>query len=285
MNDEIDAIKENNTWTLTSLPKDRKAIGSKWVYKIKRDSNGKIDRYKARIVAKGYSQVEGIDYFDTFAPVVKLSSIRVIFAIANIKGWIIHQMDVVLTFLNGDLLEEVYMEQPKGIIENPNLVCKLNKSLYGLKQASRTWYQKIDNFLLEKGLKRLESDHNIFVMHSSKQSLLVAIYVDDLLITSSDLDCILHFKVLLGNQFKMKDLGVASFILGIKIERNNNELYLSQEEYLTKVLNRFGMHDKKPVTTPLNLGTKNVLSNDSDNPLDCPYKQALGSLMYAMLCT
>jgi len=117
----------------------------KWVFKVKRDSNGNIHRFKARIVAKGYSQTEGVDYFDTFATFVKISSIKVILALVNIQGWVIHQMDAVSTFLNGDVQEEVYMEKPKRTITKPNLVWKLNKSLYGLKKASRTWYQKIDN--------------------------------------------------------------------------------------------------------------------------------------------
>ena len=194
MQEEMKAIEENHTWSLEPLPKDRKAIGSKWVFKIKRDSLGKIERFKARIVAKGYAQIEGIDYFETFAPVAKITSIRTLLALANMKGWNVHQMDVVSAFLNGDLLEEVYMTQPKGFTKEKDLVCKLHKSLYGLKQASRAWYQRIDSFLLNKGLKRVESDHSIYTQILPNESLIIAIYVDDLLLVGSNLSFINDFQ-------------------------------------------------------------------------------------------
>ena len=285
----MEAIDENHTWTLEPLPKDRNAIGSKWVFKMKRDSQGNVERFKARIVAKGYAQVEGIDYFETFAPVAKISSIRTLLALANIKEWIVHQMDVVSAFLNGDLLEEVYMTQPKGFIKGKNLVCKLHKSLYGLKQASRAWYQKIDSFLLSKGLKRVESDHSIYTQIHSNEILIITIYVDDLLLVGSNLCLINDFKTILSNEFKMKDLGEANFILGIKIERLANCLYLSQEEYLTRVLKRFNMINCKSTRTPLELGTKSSLSKPSTHEKidsqNYPYREAIGCLMYAMLCT
>ena len=289
MQREMEAIDENHTWTLEPLPKNRQAIGSKWVFKMKRDSQGNVERFKARIVAKGYAQVEGIDYFETFAPVAKISSIRTLLALANIKEWIVHQMDVVSAFLNGDLLEEVYMTQPKGFIKGKNLVCKLHKSLYGLKQASRAWYQKIDSFLLNKGLKRVESDHSIYTQIHSNEVLIITIYVDDLLLVGSNLCLINDFKTILSNEFKMKDLGEANFILGIKIERSANCLYLSQEEYLTRVLKRFNMTNCKSTRTPLELGTKSCLSKPSTHEKidsqNYPYREAIGCLMYAMLCT
>ena len=289
MQREMEAIDDNHTWTLEPLPENRQAIGSKWVFKMKRDSQGHVERFKARIVAKGYAQVEGIDYFETFAPVAKISSIRTLLALANIKEWIVHQMDVVSAFLNGDLLEEVYMVQPKGFIKGKNLVCRLHKSLYGLKQASRAWYQKIDSFLLNKGLKRVESDHSIYTQIHLNEVLIITIYVDDLLLVGSNICLINDFKAILSNEFKMKDLGEANFILGIKIERSSNCLYLSQEEYLTRVLKRFNMINCKSTRTPLELGTKSNLSKPSTHEKtdsqNYPYREAIGCLMYAMLCT
>ena len=205
------------------------------------------------------------------------------------KGWNVHQMDVVSAFLNGDLLEEVYMTQPKGFTKEKDLVCKLQKSLYGLKQASRAWYQRIDSFLLNKGLKRVESDHSIYTQILPNESLIITIYVDDLLLVGSNLSFINDFKNILSREFNMKDLGEAKFILGIKIERATNHLYLSQEEYLTRVLRRFGMTNCKSTNTPLELGAKNSLSNltirEKGSSLDYPYRKAIGCLMYAMLCT
>ena len=193
MENKIKAININNTWTLTELPRDRHAIGSKWIYKIKGDDKGCINRYKFRIVAKDYSQIENIDYFDTFTPVSKISSIHFLLALATIKDWHIHQMDVVTTFLHGDF-EEVYMRQPKGFEKDNDMVCHLHKALYGLKQASRTWYQKIDYFLLKENFTRTESDHSVYKKICDNCLLIVAIYVDDLIIICGNLKVILDFK-------------------------------------------------------------------------------------------
>jgi hypothetical protein len=160
-NAEMQSIRDNKTWTLAPLPVGRTAIGCKWVFKVKLKSDGTIDRYKARLVAKGYSQQEGIDFSETFAPVARFSSIRILLALGAHYDWEIHQMDVKTAFLNGDLEEEIYMQQPEGFIEKgkENLVCRLRKSLYGLKQAGRAWYEKIHAALINLGFDFLRVDH------------------------------------------------------------------------------------------------------------------------------
>jgi hypothetical protein len=163
MNTELDALAKNHTWSLVDLPAHIKPIGSKWVYKIKHKADGSIERYKARLVAKGYNQVEGIDYFDTFSPVAKLTTVRVLIALASINNWFLHQLDVNNAFLHGELQEDVYMQVPEGVTcHKRNQVCKLKKSLYGLKQASRKWYEKLSNLLTTEGYTQSISDYSLF---------------------------------------------------------------------------------------------------------------------------
>lgn len=163
MNNELAALQQNNTWFLTELPKGKTPIGCKWVYKIKHRADGSIERHKARLVAKGYTQQEGVDFMDTFSPVAKLTTIRLLLALAAIKQWELQQLDVDNAFLHGDLQEEVYMELPPGLPPAfPNQVCRLNKSLYGLKQASRQWFAKLSSFLISIGYSSSTFDHSLF---------------------------------------------------------------------------------------------------------------------------
>src|ERR1700722_9218271 len=162
MEEEYESIMKNNTWEFTELPKDKKPIGCKWIHKPKFKSDGSIDKYKARLVEKGYSQTKGIDYAETFAPVVKLNTIRMLITLATKYHWKLHQLDVKSAFLNGELKEEVYLTQPEGFVVKgqEHLVCKLKKALYGLKQTPRSWYEKIDSFFLHQGSMRSKSDPN-----------------------------------------------------------------------------------------------------------------------------
>lgn len=184
MKEEIDSHKTNNTWTLTSLPPNRKAIGAKWVFKVKVDGNNGNKRFKARLVAKGFVQKQGIDFTETFSPVVRLNTIRILMALAVENNMKIHQMDAVTAFLQGDIKEELYMQQPVGFEDGTNRVCKLNKAIYGLRQAGRQWNKKLDAFLIEIGFMRSLSDPCVYV----KNKLIIAIYVDDFLIFYSNLD-------------------------------------------------------------------------------------------------
>jgi Reverse transcriptase (RNA-dependent DNA polymerase) len=186
-NAEMQSIRDNQTWTLAPLPVGRTAIGCKWVFKVKLKSDGTVDRYKARLVAKGYSQQEGIDFSETFAPVARFSSIRILLALGAHYDWEIHQMDVKTAFLNGELEEEIYMEQPEGFIEKgkENLVCRLRKALYGLKQAGRAWYEKIHAALIKLGFDFLRVDHCIYRLVNGSTVVFIAVYVDDLTLFSN----------------------------------------------------------------------------------------------------
>jgi hypothetical protein len=187
MNEEYRSLMENDTWDIVPLPKGRKLVICKWVYKTKYASDGSIERHKARLVAKGFSQVEGIDYNETFSPVEKMNSIYLVLALAASHKWEIHQIDVKSPFLHGDLQEEIYMEQPPGYVQNDSsLVSCLKKSLYGLKQAPRSWYAKMDSFIIAIGFSRCHFDPNVYTKKVGSHLIILVLYVDDLILTSSD---------------------------------------------------------------------------------------------------
>jgi hypothetical protein len=186
MQTELTALANNNTWTIVTLPTGVKPIGSKWVYKIKRKPDGTIDRYKARLVAKGYNQVEGVDYFQTFSPVAKMTTIMTVLAVASMQNWHIHQLDVDNAFLHGDLDEDVYMKVPQGLTgTTDSQVCKLTKSLYGLKQASRQWYDKLPKFLITIGYTHMPSDPTLFTKKTGTTFTTLLVYVDDVVLTGN----------------------------------------------------------------------------------------------------
>jgi transposase InsO family protein len=295
MQEELDSIKANDTYTLVPLPAGRQAIGCKWVYKVKRHADGSIDRFKARLVAKGYSQQYGIDFTETFAPVVRFSSLRAILAIAAANDYEIHQMDVKTAFLNGDLDEDIYMQQPDGYRaagSQASLVCKLNKSLYGLKQAGRAWNKKMDAALIELGLRPTHSDSCVYVMRQDDTVMFLLVYVDDLLLVTNHMGQLKSIKAALHSRFEMKDMGEAEFILGVQIRRDRakRQLYLSQAEYVRTVLERFDMQDCKPAASPMATGVKLLKTETTDDStskrmVDVPYASAVGALMYAALGT
>lgn len=294
MQEELDSIKANDTYTLVPLPTDRQAIGCKWVYKVKRHADGRVDRFKARLVAKGYSQLYGIDFTETFAPVVRFSSLRAILAIAAAQDYEIHQMDVKTAFLNGDLQEDIYMEQPDGYRatgSKANHVWKLNKSLYGLKQAGRAWNKKMDAALIDLGFRPTHSDSCVYVRRSGDIVMYLLVYVDDLLLVTNDVAQLKSVKSALRSRFEMKDMGEAEFILGVQIRRDRakRQLFLSQAEYVRTVLERFDMQECKPVASPMVTGIK-LLKAELSEPTsesmdDVPYSSAVGALMYAALVT
>ena len=293
--DEYKSIQDAGTWTLTGLPPGRRTIGCKWVFKLKRKADGTIDRYKARLVAKGYAQTEGVDYQETFAPVAKFSAIRALLAMAAHFDLELHQMDVRTAFLNGDLDHDIYMTQPEGftVPGQEHLVCKLQKSLYGLKQAGRSWYQKIDQALQELGFRALKSDPCVYIMRKGSVIVLIALYVDDLLILSNNVSELTHFKTDLALRFSMTDLGEAQYVLGIQIQRNRaaHTLTISQAEYVRNVLERFGMASSKVVRTPLEISSTLTKADcpAAGAPADAAfirqYQSAVGAIMYAMLGT
>ena len=228
MDEEMDALEANATWELVPLPKEKNAIGCKWVYKVKHNANGSVNRYKARLVVKGYAQTYGIDYEETFSPVARMATVRAVIAMAASKGWSLHQMDVKNAFLHGDLQEEVYMEQPPGYVHavHPEFVCRLKKALYGLKQAPRAWSDKIGQYLVTIGFQISKADFSLYVRKTEKGIMLLVIYVDDLIITGDSDEDILHVKMLLKQKFEMKDLGELRYFLGIEVIRSPSGIQL-----------------------------------------------------------
>eukprot|EP00253_Pinus_taeda_P023838 PITA_23838 len=229
MNEEYHSLLANDTWDLVPLPKGRKLVRCKWVYRTKYGPDGKVDKHKALLVAKGFSQVEGIDYTETFSPVAKMNSIRLVLSLAVSLKWEVHQMDVKSAFLHGDLHEEIYMEQPIGFIQtDSSLVCRLKKSLYGLKQAPRAWYAKMDNFLLESGFSRCHSDNTVYTKIVGNSLIILVLYVDDLILTGSDPILINHVKSSLKKKFEMTDLGHLHYFLGLQVLQSKECISLSQ---------------------------------------------------------
>ena len=214
-------------------------------------ANGFIDKYKARLVIKGYKQKKGLDYFDTYSLVTRISSIRMLIAIATIHNHEIHQMDVKTTFLNGDLDEEIYMEQPEGFIVpgQEKKVCRLVKSLYGLKQAPMQWHEKFDSVIMTNGFKINECDKCVHVKNTEHGFVIICLYVDDILIMGSNNEVIKTTNEMFNNKFDMKDLGVVDVILGIKISKTSDGLILSQSHYIEKILKKFKQNDSSPMRT------------------------------------
>ncbi|CAI7904687.1 unnamed protein product [Closterium sp. NIES-53] len=220
MESELKSIEENGTWELVELPEGCNAITSKWLFKIKSDADGKIERYKYRLVAKGYQQKEKVDYKELFAPVVKPSTLRTLLAGAAIKGWAVKQMDVTTAFLNGVLEEEIFMAQPEGFDDGSGRVLRLKKAHYGLKQAPRQWYLKLRGVLEEIGFTSSSTDHSLFMLGEGEQRRFMVVYVDDILIFSPSFDLVKEVMLKLQDKFKCKALGDVSFYLGLHIERD-----------------------------------------------------------------
>uniref|UniRef100_A0A8R7JZD3 Retrovirus-related Pol polyprotein from transposon TNT 1-94 n=1 Tax=Triticum urartu TaxID=4572 RepID=A0A8R7JZD3_TRIUA len=295
MQEELNSMRKNNVWELVELPNNRKSIGSKWIFKRKLNATGQVDKYKARLVAKGFTQMEGVDFVETFSPVAKFTSIRIISALTAYYDLELHQMDVKTAFLNGMLEEEIYMNQPEGFVErgNEGKVCKLNRSIYGLKQASRQWYILFDNAITSYGFSMTEGDHCIYFKIMGNKFVLLSLYVDDILIASNDKSTLMEVKTWLSSKFDMKDMGEASYVLGVEIRRDRRKrmLGLSQKAYLNNVLQRFSMENCKPVRVPILRGAKLSEEMCAKTPEEKKqmsnilYSSALGSLMYAMLFT
>ena len=254
MKDEMDSFLGNQIWELTELPVGKKALHNKWVYRIKNEHDGS-KCYKARLVVKGFQPKEGIDYRKIFSLVVKMSIIRLVLGMVAAENLHLEQLDVKTAFLHGDWEEDIYMIKPKGFIVQgqENLVCKLRKSLYGLKQAHRQWYKKLDSFMHRIGFKRCETDHCCYVKSIDNSYIILLLYVDDMLIAGSSIEEINNLKKQLSKQFAIKDLGATKQILGMRIVRDkaNGTLKLSQLEYVKKVLSRFNINEAKPMSTSL----------------------------------
>ncbi|GKV32108.1 hypothetical protein SLEP1_g40737 [Rubroshorea leprosula] len=295
MQEEMNSLHKNNTYELVELPKGRKTLKNKWVFKLKKDGD-KIVRYKARLVVKGFSQKKGIDFDEIFSPVMKMSSIRVVLGLAASMNLELEQLDVKTAFLHGDLHEEICMDQPEGFEEQgkEHMVCKLKKSLYGLKQAPRQWYKKFDSFMMNHGYQRTNADPCVYIrLFPDGNFIILLLYVDDMLILGQDVEKICRLKEELSKSFDMKDLGPAKQILGmaITLDRKAGKLSLSQEKYVERMLERFNMKHAKPVSTPLanhfKLSKQScpTTKEEKEKMSSIPYSSTIGSLMYAMVCT
>ena len=255
--DEIDSLKRNHTWDLIEKPKDQKTVGCKWIFNFKPGIPGVEEpRYKGRLVAKGFSQKEGIDYNETFSPVVKHVSIRLMLSIVVNRDYELEKLDVKTACLHGNLEKRILMDQSEGYVKpgDENKVCLLRKSLYSLKQSPRQWNLRFDSFMKKEKFKQSDYDSGVYMRNvNTPKAIYLLLYVGDMLIASGDLTEIQKMKESLSREFEMKDLGKASRILGMDIVRNRHKgtLVLSQEAYIEKILKSFGMEDSKPVTTPL----------------------------------
>jgi hypothetical protein len=293
--EEYESLMKNGAWGLVEAPPGRNIVTCKWVFKAKRDAEGRIVRFKARLVARGFTQAYGIDYLETFAPVAKLTTYRVIFALAALEQWEIHGMDVITAFLLRKLDEEIFMAQPEGFErqgEKSKMVCRVLRSLYGLKQASRVWNIQLHEFLIKIGFKRSNADTCLYV--NVELSIIIAIWVDDILIAGKSAVNIAKVKGQLAGAFRMKDLGQLAHFLGMRVTRTSDGgISIDQSMYVKDILTRFGMEDSKAVSTPLATGTKLIRTTEETSSGDKSarddvqplYRSIVGSLMYAMLCT
>lgn len=280
--EEMEALLKNNTWNLVQLPNGKKTVGCKWVFSVKYKVDGSVERYKARLVAKGYTQTYGVDYQETFSPVAKLNTIRVLLSLAANLDWPLHQFDVKNAFLHGDLEEEVYMDIPPGytVPSGDRTVCRLQRALYGLKQSPRAWFGRFSMAMKKYGFQQSNSDHTLFLKHQKGKVTVLIIYVDDMIITGDDTEEITKIQRQLGTEFEMKNLGGLKYFLGIEVARSNEGIFISQRKYVLDLLFEVGMLDCKPVDTPTIQNQK--LGGDSDSaPTNKEqYQKLVGKLIY-----
>eukprot|EP00253_Pinus_taeda_P023139 PITA_23139 len=229
MVEEYDSIVRNSAWDIVPRPEGKSMVGSRWIYKVKQAADGSVEKYKARFVARGFSQIEGINYEETFAPVASYSSIQTFLSLSAQMGWHIHQMDVKTPFLNGVIEEEVHIEQPEGfeIFSSDLHVCRLKRALYGLKQAPRAWHTRIDSYFTRLGFSKSEADPNLYQIVVEGKLLIIVLYVDDFILTGDEL-LILSCKEDLSREFEMKDLGLLHYFLGLEIWQRSDGLFVSQ---------------------------------------------------------
>jgi len=309
--EEIKSLIKNDTWEIVDRPRNRNIVSSRLILRHKLKSDGTLERRKARLVARGFSQRPGIDFYETFAPVARLGSIRMLTALAAQNDMKIHQLDITTAYLNGIIEEEIYMEMPDMLEEslklimknkkensnirskakcmlenlNENKVCRLRKSLYGLKQAGRQWNKRFDEKLRSMDLKRCTSDPCVYYAKQGEDMILVAIYVDDVIIISKNVVSISKFKMDLMKEFEIRDLGEIHYCLGIEFEKSDCGYKISQKAYIKDILKKFGMEECKSVSTPMEPGTKLVSSEENQNSKDIPYREIVGSLNYLAVAT
>jgi hypothetical protein len=281
MTEEYQSIIKNDVWEIVPRPNSKDVVSSRWLFKIKHAADGSIKKYKARFVARGFSQKEGIDYEETFAPVARYTSIRTIIALPAKMKWKLHQMDVKTTFLNGVIKEEVYIEQPQGfeVEDRKSHVCKLKKALYVLKQAPKAWYGRIDNFLTSLGFTKSKADSNLYFKVMNDEPVILLLYVDDLFLTGEE-KLITECKKRLTSEFEMKDLGLMHYFLGLEVWQSPKRIFLNQGKYAVEILKRFDILECKSMNTPMETKLKLLVDTSSELIDATLYRQIIGSLMY-----
>lgn len=277
MEEEMKSLAKNETWTLVPLPPGLNVVTCKWVFKSKTKPDGTLDRRKARLVARGFSQTHGVDFFETFSPVVRYESVRCVLAYAASRNMFIRQFDVKTAFLYGPLDEEVYMQQPEGFEDGTNRVCRLRRSLYGLKQSPRNWNGRFSDFLVENGFRAIPEDTCVYIRKDGNDVTIVCLYVDDGLVCGSNNKEINAFIESLRNEFDVK-VNEPNYYVGMELTRNANTISVSQSGYIARVLERFGMTDAKPLCSPMDPTVR--LDDKDSKDVDVPYREAIGCLNY-----
>jgi len=282
MVEEHDALMKNNTWDLVPRPPRANIVTGKWIFKHKFNADGTLERYKARWVLRGFTQRPGVDFAETFSPVVKPATVRTVLSLALSRRWPIHQLDVKNAFLHGTLSETVYCAQPSGFEDSahPDFVCRLNKSLYGLKQAPRAWYSRFATFLLSLGFVEAKTDTSLFVYQRGSDLVYLLLYVDDIVLTASSQALLQRIIAALQHEFSMKDLGELHHFLGMHVQRCGDGLLLSQRQYMLDILDRAGMADCKPCSTPVDTNPKVAAADGAPVDDASDFRSLAGALQY-----
>lgn len=282
MEEEHAALLRNSTWDLVPRPQQANVVSGKWIFKHKFRADGSLERYKARWVLRGFTQRPGIDYAETFSPVVKPATVRTVLSLALSRQWPIHQLDVKNAFLHGTLTETVYSVQPSGFEDpaHPGYVCRLNKSLYGLKQAPRAWYSRFAAYLLSLGFVETKSDTSLFVYCRGSEIVYLLVYVDDIVLTASSPALLRNTIAALQREFSMSDLGPLHHFLGMHVQSCDGGLFLSQKQYMLDILARAGMSECKPCTTPVDTNSKLSGVEGALVPDATDFRSLAGALQY-----
>nr|GEX40369.1 hypothetical protein [Tanacetum cinerariifolium] len=280
--EEMQQFKFQNVWVLVDLPEGKYAIGTKWILKNKRDARGIVVLNKARLIAQGHRQEEGIVYDEVFAPVARIEAIRLFLAFASYMGFMVYQMDVKSAFLYGRIDEEVYVTQPKGFVDpqHPKKVYKVVKALYGLHQAPRAWHATLSTFLLKHGYRRGTIDKTLFLKKNKRDIILIQVYVDDIIFGSTKKAWCDEFKVLMKGEFQMSAMGELTFFLGLQVQQRPDGIFINQDKYVQEILNKFDLESVRTATTPYE-APKRRSKNEPDSPVNVHlYRSMIGLLMY-----
>ncbi|GKB43285.1 putative ribonuclease H-like domain-containing protein [Tanacetum coccineum] len=282
MQEELFQFKIQKVWTLVDLPSGKKAIGTKWVYRNKKDERGIVVRNKARLVAQGYKQEEGIDYDEVFAPIARVEAIRIFLAFASFMNFPVYQMDVKSAFLYSTIEEEVYVCQPLGFVdpEFPEKVYKVEKALYGLHQAPRAWYETLSTYLLDNGFHKGQIDKTLFIKRLKGDILLVQVYVDDIIFGSTKKSLCDEFEQIMHNRFQISSMGELTFFLGLQVKQKEDGIFISQDKYVCEILKKFGFSSVRTDSTPMETNKALIKDEDGEDVDVHLYRSMIGSLMY-----